>query len=415
MSKLFKVKAENSYSGHKREVIVYTESPETAAFGAGVSPEETVTVDTISAMDLGLDALKIKKRPTSKDLASFYEGLLDCIHIGTSVVDSLGIVSMQQSSPYFRGIIGEMMRDLRGGITMADSMSKYPEVFTEATVAIMRAGEGSGDIGPVLTSLSQYERRSSLIAGKIKAGLVYPAIVLVMAFVCIMFVSIKLIPAMAAQYASFNAELPLATRVVMGFSDMVRHQPLFWVACIIVVVLLYSKRQKIMGSDFMARAMLKMPAMGNLYRKVLVARMFRVLSMLLHNGTRIGRAFEITALATGHPVMRDAVLDTGRRIIAGDDLHIAFSYNQHIFGSDSARLLAFLRMAAHTGDAAPILTRIATASEDEVEKQADMVNKLIEPLLLALLSVVVGGIIFAVYFPMFNLGTVVFKQSGLSH
>jgi type II secretory pathway component PulF len=411
---LYKVKIENSYSGHKRETIVLTEDEETAALGAGVTHDDVVKVDKISAMDLGLGALNVNTRPTSKDLADFYEGIIECIGIGTGMVESMGIVSMQQPSPYFRGIIGEMMRDMRSGKTMSDSMTKYPDVFTESSVAILRAGETNGDLKPVLQSLATYEKRSALIAGKIKSGLTYPAIVAVMAFICVMFVSIKLIPAMAQQYKSFNADLPLITKIVMGFSDLVRGSPLFWIISICTVGYIVSKRRQIMNSKAMGKFMLNAPVIGPLYRKMLIAKVFRVLSMLLTNGTRIGRAFEITALASGHPEMRAALLDTGQRVIAGDDIHVAFSYNQHIFGKDASKILAFLRLAAHTGSAGPILTRVANAAEDEVEAQAEIVNKLMEPLMLGFLAVVVGGIIFAVYYPMFNLGTVVMKQSGLS-
>jgi len=414
MSRLFKINAENTYSGSKRETVVLAEDSETALLGAGVSADEVVTVEEISPMDLGLAALSIKKRPTSKDLANFYQGVVECLNIGTSMVDSMGIVAMQQPSPYFRGVIGEMIRDMRSGHPMSDSMTKFPQVFTESSVAILRAGETSGDLKSVMTSLATYEERSALIQGKLKGGMTYPIVVGVMSFICVMFVSIKLIPALAAQYKSLNAELPLMTRIVMKFSDFIRTQPLFWVAFLCAIVYIYSKRTQIMNSNLMSRFMLNAPVLGRLYRKMLIARMFRVLSLLLTGGTRIGRAFEITAIATGHPELRDALLDTGQRVIAGDDLHVAFSYNQKIFGKDAPKILAFLRLAAHTGAAGPILTRVAAASEAEVEAQAEVVNKLIEPLMLAMLSVVVGGIIFAVYFPMFNLGTVVFKQSGLS-
>jgi len=414
MSKLFKVRCENNYSGLKRETIVYTDSTETAALGAGVTPDEVVKVEEISIMDLGLGAFSVKKRPTSKDLATFYEGIIECLSIGTSIVESMGLVSMQQPSPYFRGIIGEMMRDLRAGKTLSDTMSQYPDIFIESSIAIIRAGESNGDIKPVLKSLANYEKRSASIGNKIKGGMTYPIIVAVMAFLCVMFVSVKLIPAMAAQYKSFNAQLPLMTRIVMNFSNLVRTQPWFWAVSILVLVFIYNKRRQIMDSQWMGYVKLHAPIMGPLYRKVLIARMFRVLSLLLNNGTRIGRAFEITAVATGHPEMREALLDTGRRVIAGDDLHVAFSYNQKIFGTEATKTLAFLRLAAHTGDAAPILTRMADSAENEVEAQAEVVNKLMEPVMLGLLSVVVGGILIAVYFPMFNLGTVVFKQSGLT-
>jgi type IV pilus assembly protein PilC len=414
MSKLFKVKCENNYSGSKRETIIYTADSETAALGAGVTPDEVVKVEEISAMDLGLGAFSVKKRPSSKDLAIFYEGIIECLNIGTSIVESMGLVSMQQPSPYFRGVIGEMMRDLRSGKTLSDTMAQYPDIFRESSIAIVRAGESNGDIKPVLKSLATYERRSSLIGSKIKSGMTYPLIVAVMAFICVMFVSVKLIPAMADQYKSFGAQLPLMTRVIMGFSNLIRTQPWFWAACALVIFFIYSKRRQIMDSQWMGYLKLHTPIMGPLYRKVLIARMFRVLSMLLNNGTRIGRAFEITAVATGHPEMRDAILDTGKRIIAGDDLHVAFSYNQKIFGAEATKTLAFLRLASHTGDAAPILTRMADSSENEVEAQAEVVNKLMEPVMLGFLAVVVGGILMAVYFPMFNLGTVVFKQNGLS-
>lgn len=408
-NRLYKVKTENNYSGSKRETIVYASDSETAAFGAGVTHDETVVIEEMSAMDLGLGALKIKRIPKPKEMAEFYEGIVECLNIGTSMVDSMGIVSMQQPSPYFRGIIGEMIRDLRSGKVLSDTMSQFPDVFKESTVAIIRAGETNGDLKPVMLSLATYEKRASIIQGKLKGGMTYPIIVAVMAFLCVMFVSIKLIPEMAKQYKAFGAELPLATKICMGFSDLVRTQPLFWAVCGGLIFYVYFKRRSIMGSKAMASVMIKAPIIGPLYRRMLVARMFRVLAMLLNNGTRIGRAFEITALATGHHQMRDALLNTGQRVIAGDNLYVAFSYNQKIFGKEAPKILAFLRLASHTGDAAPILTRVASAAEDEVEAQAEIVNKLMEPVMMGLLSVVVGGILFAVYFPLFNLGQVVLK------
>ncbi len=415
MSRLFKIIAENSYSGNKRETVVLSDDSETALLGAGVSADEIVTVEEISPLDLGLAALKVRKRPSSKNMADFYQGIVECLGIGTSMVDSMGIVAMQQPSPYFRGVIGEMMRDMRSGKAMSDSMTKFPNIFTESTIAILRAGETSGDLKGVMSALAIYEERSALIASKLKGGLTYPIVVAIMSFISVMFISIKLIPAMAKQYASFNAELPLMTQIVVKFSDIVRHQPMFWVILFGLGTYIFTKRGQIMQSRYMLKFMISAPVMGPLYRKMLIARMFRVLSMLLAGGTRIGRAFEITAIATGHPEMRDALLETGQRIIAGDDLHVAFSYNQKIFGKDSPKILAYLRLASHTGAAGPILTRVANAAEAEVESQADVVNKLIEPLMLAMLSVVIGGIIFAVYFPLFNLGQVVFKGSGMGH
>jgi len=407
--KLYKVKTENTYSGSKRETIVYATDAETATFGAGVTHDEIVTLTEISPMDLGLGALKIKKLPKAKEMAEFYEGIVECLNIGTSMVDSMGIVSMQQPSPYFRGIIGEMIRDLRAGKVLSDTMSQFADVFNESTVAIIRAGETNGDLKPVLLSLATYEKRTSIIQGKLKGGMTYPIIVAIMAFLCVMFVSLKLMPEMAKQYKAFGAELPLATKMCMGFSDLVRHQPVFWIVSIALFLYIYVKRREIMGSRIMADIMIKAPILGPLYRRMLVAKMFRVLAMLLNNGTRIGRAFEITALATGHHQMRDALLNTGQRVIAGDNLYVAFSYNQQIFGNEAPKILAFLRLASHTGDAAPILTRVANAAEDEVEAQAEVVNKLMEPVMMAMLSVVVGGILFAVYFPLFNLGQVVLK------
>lgn len=394
----------------KRETIVLADDSETAVYGAGVSPDEVAVIEEISPLDLGLGALSVKKRPKAKDMANFYQGIVECLNIGTSMVDSMGIVSMQQPSPYFRGIIGDMMREMRGGKTMSDTMTKYPDIFTESTIAILRAGESSGDLKGVMSALALYEERSATIMSKLKGGMTYPIVVMVVSFIAVMFISIKLIPTMAKQYASFDAELPVMTQWVMKFSDLVRTSPLFWVIMVGGFVYAYTKRRTIMGSRIMSKIMISAPIMGPLYRKMLIAKMFRVLSMLLAGGTRIGRAFEITAIASGHPEIRDALLETGQRVIAGDDLHVAFSYNQKIFGKDAPRILAFLRLASHTGAAGPILTRVANAAEAEVEGQAEVVNKLIEPIMLALLSVVIGGIIFAVYFPLFNLGQVVFNK-----
>ncbi len=415
MSRLFKVKAENTYSNTKRECLVLADSVEEAIMGAGVSTDEVAETESISKMDLGLGALKVNKKPNSRDMANFYEGIVECLSIGTSMVESLGIVSLQQPSPYFRGVIGSIMKDIRGGQTVSDALSQHPEVFSEATVSIVRAGETSGDLKGVMAQLARYEDRTARLEGKLKGGLTYPAVVAVMTFISVMFISIKLIPAITAQYKNFHAELPMMTKVVIAFSDLVRTQPLFWVALVVTGVYIWSRRSDLMRSPLLFKMMLRFPVVGNLYRKMLLARMFRVLSMLLEGGARIGRSFEIAALTTGSQEIRAALLNTGQRVTAGAELHVAFSHNQHIFGKDASRILAFLRLATHTGTPGPILTRVADATEAEAEAQADVVNKLMEPLLLAMLSVVIGGIIFAVYFPLFNLGQVVFKSSGIGH
>lgn len=413
MSRLYKIKIENTYSSTKRMSLVLADSVEEAVLGAGVSSDEVAEAEQISQMDLGLGALKVNKRPGSRDMANFYEGIVDCLNIGTGLVESLGIVTLQQSSPFFRGVIGGIIRDIRSGQSVSDAMAVYPDVFPESTVAIIRAGETSGDLKGVFSQLGRYEERTARVQSKMKGGLTYPAVVAVLTFISVMFISIKLIPAVTAQYKSFNAELPMATKVVIAFSDLVRHQPMFWVIFIGLSLYIWSRRGDILNSQLAFKTMLRFPVMGTLYRKMLLARMFRVLAMLLSGGARIGRSFEIAALTTGSNEFRKALLSTGQHVTAGASLHVAFAHNQAIFGADASRILAFLRLASHTGAAAPILTKIADATEQEVEAQADVLNKLLEPLLLAMLSIVIGGIIFAVYFPLFNLGQVVFKSSGI--
>jgi len=350
------------------------------------------------------------KSPNAADLADFYDGLVQCLNIGTTMVESLGIVSVQQPSPYFRGVIGRIVHDMSAGVSMSEAMGKHPRVFSKPTIAIIRAGETSGDLKSVLSALARSEERYNRIASKIRGAMYYPAIVCVVTFLAVMFIGIKLVPQISKMYDSFHATLPLPTKMVLWFSQMARTQPLFWVILVGGIIYLAMNLKRIMESDFFIRLALRIPVLGELMRKTMIARAFRVLSMLLSGGIRVGTAFEITALATGFSDFRNSFLDSGKRIVSGDELHIAFTHNKHLFGSNGDRYIAYLRLAAHTGAAGDILNRVAANLEDDIEKQTDVLQRLIEPLLLGMIAVIVGGVILAVYYPIFNLGSVLNKH-----
>jgi type IV pilus assembly protein PilC len=409
MSQVYRVNVENNYSQTKRSMIVYCEDHETAILAAGVSPEEFAEVAPISPWDLGLQGLSLRRLPKAKEMAMFYEGVVDCLSIGTGLVDSLGIISQQQPSPYFRGVIGQLISDLRRGISISDAFVKHNRIFPPATVAVIKAGETSGDLVGVFRSLAFSEARSGKIFDKVKASLTYPAIVLVMTMFLVYYITTKVVPMVSKQYASFNAELPKITLFVVKISDIMQSR-YFLPPVILVLWLLYAKRRLILDSDWFQRMLLATPILGNMLRKMILARIFRALSMLLTGGVRIARAFEIASMVAESREYQTSLQGVGQRLVSGDELHIAFTRFQTIFGKDSTRVIAFLRLASHTGNAAPILEKLASGFEDEVERQADILQQLLEPLMMAGLSLMVGGVIFAAYYPIFNLGQVVLKN-----
>jgi len=405
MSSFYKVKIENSLSKTTREVVVLAERKDIALKGCGISKEEVAEISKINPLDLGTDLIKAYKNPNAAQLSDFYDSLVQCLNIGTTMVESLSIVSLQQDSPLFRGVIGQIIHDLSVGISLSEAMAKFPRVFSKPTLAIIKAGETSGDLKTVLYTLARSEERYNRILGKIKGALYYPAIVLVTTFISVMFIGLKLVPQLEALYKNFDATLPLATKMVLWFSVMARTQPLFWIILIGSIVTLIYKYKDIIESDWFIRFSLKLPIFGEIFRKSMIARAFRVLSMLLNSGVRVKSAFDITAMATGFSDFKKSIEDSGQKIVSGEELHIAFTYNKEIFGKDSDRFIAFLRLAAHTGAAGDILSRVANTLDDDVEKKTDVIQRLLEPILLGIIAVIVGGVIIAVYYPIFNLGS----------
>jgi len=233
---LKKVTLTNTNTGKSTTVIVDSPTDEKAILGAGKAPNEAVKVQDISGLDEWLQR-NTGKKPTLDERVTLFSGLARCLERNISTMKSLQLMAGRMQSPRYRGAIAEISAAIAGGDKMSDAMANHPDLFNEETLALVRAGEESGRLSDVLHQIANTQKKTVKILKKLKAGMIYPAIVLVMAVGVVIVMSFTLIPAISKLYASMNVSLPWATLMMVAFSNLLLQQP--WMAAIPVMGLFY--------------------------------------------------------------------------------------------------------------------------------------------------------------------------------
>lgn len=390
-------------------MLVAANTDEKAILGAGKAPNETAKVLTLDGVDGWLQQATGKK-PTLDERVSLFAGLARCMSRNISTSKSLQLMAGKMKSPIFRGAIAEIAADISGGDKISDAMANHPDIFPEETLALVRAGEESGRLPEIFLQIANTQKKTVRIIKKLKAGLIYPAIVLVMAVGVVIVMSFTLIPAMSKLYASMNVQLPLATRIMVGFSDLLLQQP--WIAAIPCIGLYYffKKWGKIYSIPNVQRTCIGIPSIGTLIRKSAATVSFRCLATLLQANVRIMTALEITAASAPHIDFREFFLRIRNHVADGTSMPEAFLMESHWLGEDGRVIATMMQIASETGSANEMLDEIASDYEDEVDTMANQIDKIIEPFTIIVLGSVVGFLIYAIYGPIFNLGNVVLPK-----
>ena len=236
--------------------------------------------------------------------------------------------------------------------------------------------------------------------------MIYPAIVLVLALAVVIIMAFTLIPAISKLYTSMNATLPLATRILMGFSEILLKQP--WLAAIPIIGLMmfFKYWSKIYRKPFVQIALTRMPTVGNIIRKSAAMVSFRCLALLLQANVRIITALEITAKSSNHIEFEHFFLSVRDHIADGLSLPESFLMESHLLGPDGRMIAAVVQMAGETGGVNEMLDEIATDYEEDLDVIANQIDKIIEPFVLVVIGSIVGGLVYAIYGPIFSLSKV---------
>ena len=402
---LKKVVLTNIYTSKSTEVMVDTEDDAMAVLGSGRAPNETAVVSDITGVEEFVQRATGKK-PTLDETVSLFSGLARCLERNISTVKSLELMAARLKSPRYRGAVADISHHIISGDKMSDCFAMHPDLFTEDVVSLIRAGEESGQIHQVFNQIARGRNKSLHILRKLRSGMIYPAIVLVLALAVVIIMAFTLIPAISKLYTSMNATLPLATRILMGFSEILLKQP--WLAAIPIIGLMmfFKYWSKIYRKPFVQIALTRMPTVGNIIRKSAAMVSFRCLALLLQANVRIITALEITAKSSNHIEFEHFFLSVRDHIADGLSLPESFLMESHLLGPDGRMIAAVVQMAGETGGVNEMLDEIATDYEEDLDVIANQIDKIIEPFVLVVIGSIVGGLVYAIYGPIFSLSKV---------
>jgi len=337
---------------------------------------------------------------STKDIVIFTRQFATMINSGLPLVQSLDILAEQTENQALRKVIQEVLYDVESGNTLADAMGKHPKVFTELFVNMVAAGEAGGILDTILLRLATFLEKNDALKRKIKGAMIYPGVIFTVAGLAVVILLIFVIPTFQSMFESAGIPLPLPTRIVIGLSAF--FQTYWWAVGAAILAAAFLFRQTYATSDgklFFDRILLNLPILGDLQRKAAVARFTRTLGTLVSSGVSILEGLEITAKTAGNRVIHDAVMGS-RASIAGGETIAAPLKESGVF---PPMVVQMINVGEQTGGLDEMLSKIADFYDDEVDAAVEALLSAMEPIMIVFLGTVVGGMIVAMYLPIFDM------------
>jgi type IV pilus assembly protein PilC len=342
---------------------------------------------------------------TAGDIAIFSRQLATMMTAGIPLVQSFDIVGAGHENPAMQKLILAIKSDVEGGTALADALAKHPLHFDDLFVSLVAAGEQAGALETLLDKIATYKEKTEAIKKKIKKALFYPAAVVVVAIIVTVILMVFVIPEFESLFQGFGADLPAFTRFVINMSKFV--QSTGWLLLIAAVGgiwgFIYAKKRSRGVQHFVDRAMLKLPILGSILHKSAIARYARTLSTTFAAGVPLVEALESVAGATGNIVYEGAVMRMRDEVATGQRLQRAME-NTDLFPNMVNQMIA---VGEESGSLDAMASKVADFYEEEVDNAVDSMSSLLEPLIMAILGVLVGGLVIAMYLPIFKMGSVV--------
>jgi type IV pilus assembly protein PilC len=343
---------------------------------------------------------KLGKKVKTKNLAVFTRQFSVMIDAGLPLVQCLDILGGQEEDANFAAVIMQTRSDVEAGASLADGMRKHPKTFDPLFTNMIAAGEAGGILDTILKRLATYIEKDVKLRGQVKSAMIYPVAVIIIAALVVGVILWKVIPTFAALFSGLGAELPLPTRIVIALSNnLVRFFPFVIVGIGIAGYVFNRYYATPNGRRVVDATMLKAPVLGLILRKIAVARFCRTLSTLISSGVPILDGLEITAKTSGNSIVEDAVMVTRKSIERGETIAVPLKET----GVFPPMVTQMIGVGEATGALDTMLAKIADFYEEEVDVAVAGLLTLLEPIMIAILGVVVGGIVIAMYMPIFDL------------
>jgi type IV pilus assembly protein PilC len=353
-----------------------------------------VKIDQDATKKIGKGSIK------TRDVVIFTRQFSTMINSGLPLVQALTILAEQTDNKALAEVTRKVVFDVESGNTVADALSKHPRAFTNLYVNMVAAGEAGGILDTILMRLATFLEKNDALVRKVKGAMIYPVVIMSVAGIAVVVLLIFVIPVFAGMFASGGMALPLPTRIVIGASGFLKSY--WWVIGAVIIVGGYSFKKYYATSNgklVIDRLMLRVPVLGDVLRKSAVSRFTRTLGTLISSGVSILEGLEITAKTAGNRVIQDAIMQS-RSSIAGGDTIAQPLQKSKVF---PPMVISMIAVGEQTGGLDEMLSKIADFYDEEVDAAVSNLLSLLEPIMIVFLGVVVGGMVVAMYLPIFDM------------
>lgn len=348
-----------------------------------------------------------RKKISTRDLLIFTRQFATLFTAGIPIVQGLEILSKQSDNKSFGAILSQVKADVETGTTLSDSLKKHPKIFDDLYINLVAAGEAGGVLDSVLMRLAGYIEKSMKLKKKVKGAMIYPSIVIAVAALVISIIMVFVIPIFSKIFSEMGVALPLPTRSVIWMSDFIAGMggAIIFFSFIGTIFFVKQYRKTENGKKNIDRFLLQMPVIGDLLKKVAVARFTRTLGTLIGSGVPILEGLEICARSSGNKIVEGVVLDAKKDVASGKTVAESISKSD-IF---SSMVVQMINVGESTGALDEMLLKIADFYDDEVDNAVANLTTMLEPMMMVFLGTTIGYIVIALYLPIFKMGEVVSK------
>lgn len=362
----------------------------------------------------GINPTRVRKKPkplfsagkriSPRDIAMFSRQLATMMKAGVPLVSSFDVIAGGVNNPRMRTLVLDLKAEVEGGSSLSEAIAKHPKHFDTLYVNLVRAGESAGVLDDILDTIATYKERIESLKGKIKKALYYPIVVIAVAIIVSAILLIFVVPQFQDIFRSYGADLPAFTQMVVNASESVRTHGWWYLMIVIAAVIgiIMAKKRSRRFAKLLDRASLRLPVVGNILHQAAIARFARTLAITFRAGVPLVEALETVAGATGNVVYEEAVMKMREDVSTGHQLQLAMRQTK-LFPHMVVQMTG---IGEESGALDDMLTKVAEYYEEEVNNAVDALSSLLEPFVIILIGVLVGGMVVAMYLPIFKLAAV---------
>lgn len=387
----------------------------------GQSVKGEITAGTLSeARNMlrrrGISASKVKKQSkplfgkgaekiNAQDICVVSRQIATMLSAGVTIIQTIEMIAQGHAKASMRKMLGEVANEVKAGNPLSSALRKHPQHFEDLYCDLVETGEQSGALETIYDRIATYKEKAEALKSKIKKAMFYPIAVVTVAFIVTTILLLFVVPQFEEIFSSFGAELPAFTQMVIGMSRFLQDYGIFIAAGLFAAGVLFARQYKKSAKlrDYLDAKLLKVPVIGEILKKASIARFTRTLATTFAAGVPLIGALESAAGAAGNAIFREAILFMRKEVSGGTQMNTAMRATE-VFPDMVTQMVA---IGEESGSVEDMLSKVATIYEREVDDMVDGLTALLEPMIMAVLGVVIGGLIVAMYLPIFEMGNVV--------